>query len=489
MTRTETEESPVTSATTDRAVWISLVAAALLLAASFAVPNLLDWEVYARKDPEAFGTIEPLHGFWDPLWFGPGTLPAVVIALLGLRYAVSLAQRLPWRWLLLVAYVASLGWMVSLAFMDGLSGMTRVMTNPHEYFEAALAIDDVPAMLREYVSRIPYAHPDNWVVHVAGHPPGAVLFFIALARLGIEDPLWAGLITTAVGATVIVPVLMTLRTLGAEAAARRAAPFLALSPAAIFVAVSADGVFAAVAAWGMAALAAAATADTRPRLLAAGVMAGLLLGYTVMMSYGLPLLGILAIAVLIGARGSWWPLPIAAAAALAVVLVFAALGFAWWEAYPVLTERYWDGAAKVRPFAYWVWGNLGALLISAGPMVASGVALLAVGVRDSVRQRRRHSEGSDNERSDNEGREDEHAVRTWLPDQRIVLLLAGAAVLMILTADLSLMSKAEVERIWLPFIPWLTVSLALLPPRWVRPALGIQVGSALVVETLLYTSW
>ena len=44
-----------------------------------------------------------------------------------------------------------------------------------------------------------------------------------------------------------------------------------------------------------------------------------------------------------------------------------------------------------------------------------------------------------------------------------VVLLAGAAVLCVLAADLSRMSKAEVERIWLPFVPWLLLSTALLP--------------------------
>ncbi|MGB5951447.1 MAG: hypothetical protein WBG57_02905, partial [Ornithinimicrobium sp.] len=74
-------------------------------------------------------------------------------------------------------------------------------------------------------------------------------------------------------------------------------------------------------------------------------------------------------------------------------------------------------------------------------------------------------------------------------DHRVVLLLVGAAVLIILAADLSRMSKSEVERIWLPFIPWLTLSLVLLPPKWRTPALAVQVLSALVLETLMYTSW
>ena len=56
-------------------------------------------------------------------------------------------------------------------------------------------------------------------------------------------------------------------------------------------------------------------------------------------------------------------------------------------------------------------------------------------------------------------------------------------------ADASRMSKAEVERIWLPFVPWLLLSTACLPPRWQRPMLGVQVAVALLVQHLVLTNW
>ena len=67
-------------------------------------------------------------------------------------------------------------------------------------------------------------------------------------------------------------------------------------------------------------------------------------------------------------------------------------------------------------------------------------------------------------------------------------VLVGAAALAIAIADLSRMSKAEVERIWLPFVPWLTLSLALLPGGWRRWGLALQVSTALVVQHLVYTT-
>ncbi len=60
---------------------------------------------------------------------------------------------------------------------------------------------------------------------------------------------------------------------------------------------------------------------------------------------------------------------------------------------------------------------------------------------------------------------------------------------MCLLADLSQMSRAEVERIWLPFIPWMLVGTALLPPRWRRIGLGVQAGFAIVTQHLLATGW
>ena len=68
---------------------------------------------------------------------------------------------------------------------------------------------------------------------------------------------------TVLAATTAVAVLVTVRVLGEEGMARRAAPFLVFAPAAVWQAVSADAMFAAVAAWGLAALAVAADAAQR----------------------------------------------------------------------------------------------------------------------------------------------------------------------------------------------------------------------------------
>ena len=439
---------------TSRAAWIGLAVAVALVALAATLPAITGWEVRSRSANAGGTAVPPLHGTWAPTWFGPGTLPAVLLALAGWRWATDLADRLSWRRLLLASYAAGLAWALLLALTDGWSGIAHVTAHGYDYGDTARSATDVPALLEGWVPRIDADHPDNFVTHVAGHPPLALLFFVGLARVGLDSDLAMGLSATVVAATAVPSVLVTVRRLGAEAAARRAAPFLTLGPAAIFVSVSGDAVFAAVAAAGLAVLAVAATSRGGP-MVAWSLLAGLLLGSAVMMSYGLLLLGFLALAVLAIAR-TWWPLPIAAAGALAVVLSFAAAGFAWWEAYPVLHERYWRGLASQRPGGYWTWANLAALTLAAGPLLWAGVGRL-------VALRRR-------------------------ADPTVALLVAGAGAA-VLTATLSQMSRSEVERIWLPFLPWLMLSTALLPERWRRPGLAVQLLAALLLEHLLFTSW
>jgi hypothetical protein len=81
------------------------------------------------------------------------------------------------------------------------------------------------------------------------------------------------------------------------------------------------------------------------------------------------------------------------------------------------------------------------------------------------------------------------SLRVQPSDLRPIILLTLAGLATILIADISGMSKAEVERIWLPFIPWMLVGTALLPPRWVRPILALQLAVALAVEHLLHIVW
>jgi hypothetical protein len=59
----------------------------------------------------------------------------------------------------------------------------------------------------------------------------------------------------------------------------------------------------------------------------------------------------------------------------------------------------------------------------------------------------------------------------------------------VILADVSGLSKAEVERIWLPFAVWLTAGAAALPARARRGWLAAQAATALCVNHLLLTTW
>ena len=108
--------------------------------------------------------------------------------------------------------------------------------------------------------------------------------------------------------------------------------------------------------------------------------------------------------------------------------------------------------AASRPYSYFVWANLAAFSFAVGPAVYAGVRRLAASPRA-------------------------------LPGA----LLVAAALAAVVVADLTGLSKAEVERIWLPFAVWLVVPCALLPRP--RPYLAAQALLALAVNHLLLTVW
>jgi hypothetical protein len=428
-----------------------VLGAVALMAVAMIVPPVFGWHVHA-------GPIEPLLSAWRPR-VGPGTLPASALGVASVWWGPRLAATLPWPRLLVLSFAAGVAWLASLATVDGWSGIGSVLQTPGEYLGTARHVTDLSATLQEYVDRIPLDSAGNWPTNVAGHPPGALLLFVGLVRIGLGGGLAAGWVVLLLAATTPCAVLLTLRRLGAADEARALAPLLVVGPAAIWMAVSADGMFAAVGAWGLCSVAYGATAASRVGAAAWSVLGGVLLGYCVMLSYGLALLGVPAVGVLVVARSAR-PLLWAAPGAAAVVLAFAVAGFSWWDALPVLRERYYAGVASVRPAGYWVWGDFAALCFSAGPVVGASVVVAVTRLRTRLAAGR-----------------------------RAVVVLAGAGLLCVVAADLSFMSKAEVERIWLPFVPWLLLGAALLPDDWRRRALAGQVALALAVQTLFWTHW
>nr|WP_206327796.1 hypothetical protein [Streptomyces sp. S3(2020)] len=399
----------------------------------------------------------PLLATWDP-HIGPGTAPAVLVAAATVAYGPAVAARLPWRALLATAWGTSTAWILSLALVDGWHrGIAEQLTTASEYLRVVDRFDDIPATLRDFTQHILIDSPDNWPAHVAGHPPAATLTFVLLDRIGLRGGGWAGMWCVVVGATACVAVLVAVRALAGEGLARSAAPFLVLAPAAVWMGTSADAYFAAVAAWSVALLALAVTG--RSVGWAAG--AGLLFGLTCFLSYGLTLFALIGAAVLWLGRRRVRERPVLLllfVAGLAVVpAAFTLAGFNWWEAYRLLVTRYHQGAGGVRPYGYWVWANLACTVLITGLATVAGLRRTAVAL-----------------------------IRRRSDDIRLALLVT-AALLALLTADLSGMSKAETERIWLPFAMWLLPSCALLPHP--RTWLTAQALLALLLNHLLLTGW
>ncbi|MEV6136501.1 hypothetical protein AB0L63_10650 [Nocardia sp. NPDC051990] len=420
------------------------IAAALTLAA-FMVPRISS-EQWRSK---LYAGAAPIFGNWLT-HVGWGSVPAITIAIPVIRFGPAMADLLPWRRLLAVSWITALAWAFALAMIDGWQrGFAGRLTDSHEYLHEVPGVGDIAAMLRGFSGRIPDFQPDSWTTHVSGHPPGALLFFVLLDRIGLRGGAWAGLACLLIGSSAIVAVAVALRALGTEDRARKALPFLTIAPAAVWIAVSADAMFAGVTAWAVALL---ALAIRRPWV---AVAAGVLFGLGMYLSYGLVIMALPAVVVLIAGR-TVRPLLPAVFGALIVVGAFTLAGFWWLDGYHLVVERYYQGIAAERPYAYWVWANLAATVCAVGLAAAAGLP-------SALAHQRRPVDAT--------------------------ALLVTAAICAILVADLSGLSKAETERIWLPFDVWLLAATAFLPRSTARVWLFVQALGTLVLAHAILTNW
>jgi hypothetical protein len=430
-------------------------------------------EVLQHRGVAIHAGVPPLSGRWLP-HVGIGTPVAVLVAVVVIGRGAAYARTARWGATLLWSYVATVLWTAGLALIDGWHrGIAGRLSTPDEYTPAAAGVTDIGRMLRTFSQHIVSGPPGAWPTHVAGGPPGGFLLFVALDRIGLRGGGWAGVTCILLGALAPIAVAATIRAIGGDAPARAALPFLVLFPGAVWVGTSADGAFAGITAVGVAML-----ALRRWWQVAVG---GVLLGYALYLSYGLILIGVLAMVVL-------WRKPgrrvrdalIAGAGAAAVVIGFAAAGFWWPTGYHLVKVRYYQGWGAQRPYSYWVWADLAALVLCAGPILVPALRHALVRLPAAIRARPSRPGP---------------AALTWVP---------LAAVIAILCADLSGLSKAEVERIWLPFAIWLIAAAPLTATgtfpdtdtaaapsgaKTSRTWLMLQAATALAINSLLLTSW
>jgi hypothetical protein len=256
------------------------------------------------------------------------------------------------------------------------------------------------------------------------------------------------------------------RALAGEAAARRAASALVLLPAAVWAGTSLDALFAGVTAVAVALAAVAVRRGQGRLMLAAGFVAGaaLLLSYGATVLLPVPVGLVVVVAERPAALLRSWVV------GLAVPLAVAALaGFSWLDGLGATRAAYWAGIASRRPGVYLtLLGDPAVLAVAAGPAVAVGLAQL---VASQI-----SAEGTHFRRLLPKFRAELPALPALLP------LLALTAVVV---ADLSQYARGEVERIWLPFVPW----LALAAPADRRAWLAVQAGVALLVQSVLVSPW
>lgn len=440
--RTNAAPPPAPSGSARRRRLLALTAATILIVVAYIWGRWLQ-----ARGHHLFINLPPLTGHLDIRYAAVG-VGAPLLGLVAVVFGPGLAARLPWRRLLVVSLVAAAAWATSLALTEGVAGLVRSPSSAQDYLHDAPLIESPSTFLRSYVDDI-----GQYSVHVRAHPPGMTLIAWSLSKAG-AGPGWLAALEILVGASAVPAVLVALREVAGEDRARAAATFIAFAPLAVTIASSGDALFAGVGAWAVT-LVVLATGRSDRRGDVFAFAGGILFGVAAFLSYGLVLLGIIPAAVA-STRRRGRPIGWAALGASCVVLAFAAAGFWWFDGLLATRIEYLASVARLRPYGYFLVANVAALALIVGPATVAG---LASG----------HDAGSRDRRG------------TWV--------LVGGALIAVTLADVSGMSKAEVERIWLPFAVWLLAATSALPASSRRTWLAINVAFGLILEIVVTQPW
>ncbi len=385
--------------------------------------------------------------------WGPAAEPLAIVSAVAFAAAVLFAPRLltsvrsPLAFAACVYVLAvALGLSLNLAH-DGARGWWSVFAGgPQGSHESAYEyLPGLPALAhgtRYYFGHFAQLFP-YLPLHAQGNPPGPL---VALHLLGISTPGALAALCVATGA-LTAPLAYDLgRTLSGEQRGRTAAVLTSFTPSLLLFGVtSADYAFAAI---GM------AVACLLARRSTAAIAAGCALA-AIGSLFSWLLLAIPAwAALLMLARDGWRPAIVRAAGCLvAISAVNTALALAFgYDPFAALraTSAVYRHVSVARPYAYWAVGSPVAWALMLG-IPTAWFALRATVERDPA----------------------------------AVALAAVIAISAILG-----FTKAETERIWLPFAPLACVAAAaVLPIRSVRSVLPVLALQALAVELLFITIW
>ena len=446
------------------------------------------WGRRVQKNPDVKLGAAPLVGQWK---FRPsiGYLMPIGLALLVIVVIPRVFARLGTIWVVLSTVVLTGAFTAALAGADGSVAMLKPVVHPTEYWYWLDKFPPVRQMLAVYDE---YDFIVNFGTHIKGHPPGYVLVLKALATVGLAKPWIIASLSYMSAGIVAGSVLVVANRFGSAKHTRKAAPFLILAPYAVWMGTSADALFSALVALGAAGIAVALTsAQEHPaRRIGVCVLAGLALGAGFYSSWGTVTCGPIIIAALwcgsasttTAGHQSNHPSPLVALLkrlrTVAPVVLFVAggiavtgvlmtsLGYNWFAGIGLTRRLYWKGTAQFRPWKYFMVGNLGSLVFALGAVAVIGIGALGVG---RIRNR---SVVTDSLSDDGVG---------WLR----AFVLAG--LVCALAANFSQYSKGEVERIWLPFLPWLTLPAALLLRH--RFWIVLQASTAIGLQVMLISKW
>lgn len=434
-----------------------------LLAAALLVISVRFGRQLQRDSPEVFLGAAPLVGQnlrdgWD--WrFGWGLVGAGVVAA-SVVWSIWAGRWSTWskRTLFALTALTAGAFAVLLALTDGRDGLLRGADHETEYLANLEIIPGAREFVRSFVTDI-----DRYSVHVRGHPPGFLLILTGFDAFGLAGA-WP-VVALSLAGTMLLPVavLTAIGIVADDDWVRRVAPLLAVSPYTLWMMTSADAVFAACGAWAVTTYLLALRSSGRSAI-AWGGLSGLLLGALLFMTYGGATFTIMLVVptILAWRRRRAVVVPALAGVVLstvAVTAVFLALGFWWLDGARETQRQYWAGTAQFRPFGYFMIANLAVAVIAIGPIGFAGVV-------EFWRHRK--------------------------PPPAVWPLVAGA-VLALLASHLSQYTRAEVERIWLLFYPWLMVAAGVPAltnrPRLLAALVAVQAGSAIVLQAALVSKW
>ena len=408
------------------------------------------------KEHLQLGTAAPFFGTrrhrieFKTLW--PAAAFGIVVVI-----AAPLARRMPWWLLLGCAWASAATWAVLLAASSGWRAVAAPLTSSTEYRTALSSVGNPAQFVHGFIRQL-----HLYSTQVKGHPPLPVIVLWTLERIGLHGPGWSAALVIAVGTSAVVAVAITIRHVAGIDVARRAVPFLVLAPGTAWVATSMDGLFAGVVAWGIALVTLSRTQPSTARVVAVAVTAGVVVGCVPYLSYGLlPTFALVAAALLVPVRRStqdvrvhgrgWWAIAGLAVGVGVVVAAFTADGF-WWPDGVRATHHFYahNYGSGSRPYEYFLLADLAVFILMIGPAAIAGIVHLNL---------RRNAAG-------------------WL---------VAAAIVAVAVSDLSGVMRGEVERIWLPYAPWVVVAAAALTRR--RGWLLLQVAVALAVQGLVVSPW